>query len=155
MRVEELLLELQDMVSSAKQVPFTSDKKVIISGERIYDIVDEIEDNLPSEIRQAKDVVADREQILNEARRNGDEIIRQAEERRKIMVSQSEIVKAAEAQAKEILTNAKKKSMEMQKAANDYVEDVMRKTEEMLSAQTAEVKKTRQNFKNRTTKTDR
>lgn len=155
MRVEELLLELQDMVNSAKQVPFTSDKKVIISGERIYDIVDEIEDNLPSEIRQAKDVVADREQILNEARRNGDEIIRQAEERRKIMVSQSEIVKAAEAQAKELLTNAKKKSIEMQKAANDYVEDVMRTTEEMLSAQTAEVKKTRQNFKNRTAKADR
>jgi len=150
MRVEELLLELQDMVNSAKQVPFTSDKKVIISSERVYDIVDEIEDNLPSEIRQAKDVVADREQILNEARRNGDEIIRQAEERRKVMVSQSEIVKAAEAQAKEILANAKKKSMEMQKATNEYVDDIMRKTEETLAAQISEVKKTRQSFKNRT-----
>lgn len=148
MRVEELLLELQDMVNSAKQVPFTSDKKVIVSSERVYDIVDEIEDNLPSEIRQAKDVVADREQILNEARRNGDEIIRQAEERRKVMVSQSEIVKAAEAQAKEILANAKKKSMEMQKATNEYVDKIMRDTEETLAAQISEVKKTRQNFKN-------
>lgn len=152
MRVEELLLELQDMVNSAKAIPFSNDKKVIVSGERIYDIVDEIEDNLPSEIRQAKDVVADREQILNEARRNGDEIIRQAEERRKIMVSQSEIVKAAEAQAKDILAAAKKKSMEMQKAANDYVDDIMRQTEETLTAQVTQVKKTRQSFKNRTTK---
>ena len=66
------------------------------------------------------------------------------------MVSQSEIVKAAEAQAKEILNNAKKKSMDMHKAANDYVDDIMRKTEECLVAQTAEVKKTRQSFKNHT-----
>ena len=157
MRVEELLLELQDMVNSAKAIPFSNDKKVIVSSERVYDIVDEIEDNLPNEIRQAKDVVADREQILAEARRNSDDIIRQAEERRKIMVSQSEIVKAAEAQAKDIINNAKKKAMEMQKAANDYIDDVMRKTEEFLTAQTQElanqtqeVKKTRQSFKNHT-----
>ena len=152
MRVDELLLELQDMVNSAKQVPFTSDKKVIVSSDRIFEIVDEIEDNLPSEIRQAKDVVADREQILNEAQRNGDEIIRQAEERRKFMVSQSEIVKAAEAQAKEILTNAKKKAVGLEKAANDYVDKIMGETEELLSAKTVEIKKTRQSFKKRTAK---
>lgn len=150
MRVDDLLLELQDMVNNATAIPMSKDKKVIVSSERIYDIIDEIEDNMPSEVRQAKDVVADREQILAEAKRNKEEIIRQAEERRKIMVSQSEIVKAAESQAKDIIAAAKKKSMDMQKAANDYVDEIMRKTEEVLVAQTQEIKKTRQSFKNRT-----
>ncbi len=147
MRVDDLILELQDMVNDAKAVPLTKDRKVLVSSERIFDILDELEDNLPSEIRQAKGIVADREQILEEARRNGDDIIRQAEERRKIMVSQSEIVRAAEAQAKDILNDAKKKAMDMHKAANDYVDDVMRKTDEALTSQLQDLKKTRQSFK--------
>lgn len=150
MRVDELLLELQDMVNNAKAIPMSKDKKVILSGDRIFDIIDEIEDNMPSEVRQAKDVVADREQILAEARRNKDEIIRQAEERRKIMISQHEIVKAAEAQAKEILAAAKKKSMEMQKATNDYVDNTMREAEECLIKKASSIKKTRQAFKDHT-----
>lgn len=147
MRVDDLILELQDMVNNARAMPLSKDKKVLLSGERIFDILDEIEDNLPSEIRQAKNVVADREQILEEAKRNGEEIIRRAEERRKIMVSESEIVKAAEAQAKDILNDAKKKSMDIHKAANDYVENIMRRADEAVTSYAQEIKKARQNFK--------
>ena len=57
-RVEDLILELQDMVNDAKGVPMSRDKKVIISGDRIFDILDEIEDNLPAEISVAKNIVA-------------------------------------------------------------------------------------------------
>lgn len=147
MRVDDLILELQDMVNNAKAMPLSKDKKVLLSGERIFDILDEIEDNLPSEIRQAKNVVADREQILAEAKRNGEEIIRQAEERRRIMVSESEIVRAAEAQAKDILADAKRKSVDMHRAANNYVDDVMKRADESLTSYVQEVKKTRQSFK--------
>lgn len=150
MRVDDLILELQDMVNNAKAMPLSRDKKVLISGDRIFDILEEIEDCLPSEIRQAKGVVADREQILSAADDKAAEIIRQAEERRKIMVSQNEIVKAAEAQAKEILSDAKKKSSDMQKAAGDYVNDLMRRVDDSISAQANEIKKMRKEFKSST-----
>lgn len=146
-RVEDLILELQDMVNDAKAVPMSRDKKVIISGDRIFDILDEIEDNLPTEISVAKNIVADRDAIIEEARRNADEIIRQAEERRKIMVSQHEVTLAAEAKAKDIMTDAKKKSVEMHKAANSYVEDIMRRTDESITSYAQEIRKARQNLK--------
>jgi vacuolar-type H+-ATPase subunit H len=147
MRVDDLILELQDMVNNAKPMPLSKDRKVLISGDRIFDILEEIEDSLPSEIRQAKGVVADREQIISTAQTKADEIIRQAEERRKIMVSQSEITRAAEAQAKDILKDAKRKSDEMHKAANDYVNGLMERTDEAVSKFANEIKQTRKNFK--------
>lgn len=146
-RVEDLILELQDMVNDAKGVPMSRDKKVIISGDRVFDILDEIEDNLPAEISVAKNIVADRDAIIEEAHRNADEIIRQAEERRKIMVSQHEVTLAAEAKSKEILNDAKKKSVEMHKAANSYVEDIMRRTDESITSYAQEIRKARQNLK--------
>ena len=146
-RVEDLILELQDMVNDAKGVPMSRDKKVIVSGDRIFDILDEIEDNLPAEISVAKNIVADRDAIIEEAHRNADEIIRQAEERRKIMVSQHEVTLAAEAKSKEILSDAKKKAVEMHKAANSYVEDIMRRTDESITSYAQEIRKARQNLK--------
>ena len=146
-RVEDLILELQDMVNGAKAMPLSRDKKVIISGDRIFDILDEIEDSLPGEISVAKNIVADRDAIINEAKRNAEEIIRQAEERRRIMVSQNEITLAAEAKAKDIISDAKKKAADMHKAANGYVEDIMRRTDESISSYAQEIKKARQNLK--------
>ena len=146
-KIEDLILELQDMVNDAKAVPLSKERKVIISGDRIFDILDEIEDNLPSEISYAKNVVADRDAIIAEAKRNAEEIIRAAEERRKIMVSESEITRGAEARAKDIIADAKKKSADMHKAANAYVEDIMRRTDESITSYAQEIRKARQNLK--------
>ena len=144
-RVEDLILELQDMINDAKTMPLS--KKVLIEGDRVFDVLDEIEDCLPKEISLAKNIVADRDAIIAEAKRNADEIIRQAEERRKIMVSQNEITLAAEAKGKEIIADAKKKSADMHKAANSYVEDIMRRADESISSYAQEIRKSRQSLK--------
>ncbi len=146
-RIEDLILELQDMVNNAKAMPLSKDRKVLLSGERIFEILDAIEDNLPKEIRQAKGIVADRDEILAEAKRKEEEVIRQAEARRKVMISESEIVKAAQAQAADIINAAKKKSADMHKAANSYVDDLMARADDSIANFSKEIKKTRQDFK--------
>ena len=85
MRVDELINELQDMIADAKTLPL-SGGKVIVEAEKIYDILDEIQDTLPAEVRQAKNIVADRSQIIAEAKKEADDIIRAAEERKKAMI---------------------------------------------------------------------
>ena len=64
------------------------------------------------------------------------------------MLNQSEIVREAQAKAKEIIEDAKQKSAEIRKAANVYVDSIMKRTEESLSTQLGEVKKTRANILN-------
>ncbi len=145
-RVEELLNELQGILEEAKAVPLTGGKS-LVDTEQIMDILDEIHDSLPSEVRQAKNIVADRSQIIAEAKKEADDIIRQAEEKKKQMVDQSEIVRVAHAQANEIMNDCKAKTADMRKAASDFVEEVMKKTDEAITAQLTELRKTRQNIK--------
>ena len=73
MRVDELINELQDLVADAKAVPLTGGK-VIVEAEKIYDILDEIQDTLPAEVRQAKNIVSDRGQIIAEAKKEAEAI---------------------------------------------------------------------------------
>ena len=145
-RVEELINELQDIMNDAKAVPLTGGKS-LIDTEQVLDILDEIQDSLPSEIRQAKNIVADRSQIIVEAKKEAEEIIRKAEEKKQQMVSQNEIVRAANAEATEILNDAKAKVSDMRKAAAEFVEDIMKRTDEALASQLTELRKTRQNIK--------
>lgn len=146
MRVDELINELQDLVADAKSVPLTGGK-VIIEAEKIYDILDEIQDTLPAEVRQAKNIVADRSQIIAEAKKEAEDIIRAAEDRKKAMIEESEIMRAAKAEATELLNEVKSKAAEMRKAANDYVENIMKKTDDAITAQLTELRKTRQNLR--------
>ena len=147
MKVDDLILQLQDMINEAKSMPF-SGGKVLVNSEEVYDIIDQIQDAMPAEVRQAKNIVADRKQIIAEANRESENIIRAAEERRKVMLNQSEIVREAQAKAREIIEDAKQKSLEIRKAANVYVDSIMKRTEESLTSQRGEVKKTRANCAN-------
>ena len=146
MRVDELIQELQDLVSDAKTMPL-SGGKVLIEADKIYDILDEIQDTLPAEVRQAKNIVADRSQIIAEAKKESEDIIRGAEERKKSMIEQSEVMREAKAEAAELLNDAKAKASEIRKAANDYVENVMKRTDDAITAQLTELRKTRQNLR--------
>ena len=145
MKVDDLILQLQDLINDAKAVPF-SGGKVMVSSDEVYDIIDQIQDSMPAEVRQAKNIVSDRKQILAEANRESENIIRAAEERKKVMLNQNEIVREAQAKAKEIVDDAKQKSAEIRKAANVYVDSIMKRTEESLTSQLSEVKKTRANI---------
>lgn len=147
MKVDDLILQLQDVINDAKSMPF-SGGKVMVSSDEIYDIIDQIQDAMPAEVRQAKNIVADRKQILSEANRESENIIRAAEDRKKAMLNQNEIVREAQAKAKEIVEDAKQKSAEIRKAANVYVESIIKRTEEGIATQLEDIRKTRTNILN-------
>lgn len=147
MKVDDLILQLQDVINEAKSMPF-SNGKVMVSSDEIYDIIDQIQDAMPAEVRQAKNIVADRKQILAEANRESENVIRAAEERKKAMLNQNEITREAQAKAKEIIDDAKRKSAEIRKAANVYVESIIKRTEESLATQLSDIRKTRANLAN-------
>ncbi|WP_050697422.1 ATPase [Anaeromassilibacillus senegalensis] len=146
MNVEELIDELYEMVEKAWNLPL-SRGRAVLDGDEVRQILDEIRENLPKELRQAKAIVADRAQIISDAKREAETIVRVAEERSKAMVNQDEIVRAAQQKANDLVTQAQLKAREMRKASNDYVEDLMKRTDDALAANLAELRKTRQNIK--------
>ena len=146
LNVEELIDELYDMVEKAWNLPL-SRGRAMLDVEEVKEILDEIREALPQEIRQAKAIVADRSQIISDARREAETIVRVAEERARTLVNQDEIVRQAQQKANELLAQSQARFREMRKASNDYIDDLMRRTDEGLAANLAELRKTRQYIK--------
>jgi hypothetical protein len=138
--MEELLEQLDEALDSGMKLP---GKKSVVDVERIRAIVDDIRMAMPNEIKQAKGICADRADIISNAKKEAESIKRAAEERANQLTSQEEVTKLANARAKEIITNAQLKSKEMRKAAQDFVDDIMRRADDGLTANLAEVRKTR------------
>lgn len=146
LNVEELIDELYDMVEKAWSLPL-SRGRAVLDGDEVKQILDEIRENLPQEIRQAKAICADRAQIINDAKREAETVVRVAEERARTMINQDEIVKQAQQKANELITQSQAKFREMRKASNDYIDDLMKRTDDALAANLAELRQTRQNIK--------
>ena len=140
MTLDELLEQFDEVLDSGFKIP---GKKTVVDIEKLRAVVDDIRLNIPSEIKQARGIVADRTEIITTAKREADGIIRNAEERAKAIVSQEEIVKLAQEKATEIIANAQAKSRDMRKAAQDFVDDIMRRSDESLTATLTEVRRTR------------
>ena len=140
MTLDELLEQFDEVLDSGIKIP---GKKTVVDVEKLRAVVDDIRLNIPSEIKQARGIVADRADIITTAKHEADGIIRAAEERAKAMIAQEEIVKLSQEKAAEIIANAQAKSREMRKAAQDFVDDIMCRADEGLTANLAEVRKTR------------
>ena len=103
MTLDELLEQFDEVLDSGIKIP---GKKTVVDIEKLRAVVDEIRLNIPAEIKQAKGIVADRADIITNAKREADAIIRNAEERAKALVAEEEITKLAQAKAAEIISAA-------------------------------------------------
>ena len=144
MNMEEMLEQLDEVLETGMKLP---GKKTVIDVEKIRAMSDDLRLNMPSEIKQARGIVADRTEIITNAKKEADTIIRGAEERAKAMIAQEEITRLAQEKAGEIISAAQTKSREMRKAAQDFVDDLMKRADDGLTANLAEVRKTRASLK--------
>lgn len=141
--IEDILESVDDLLDAAWVMPLTGGR-VVVEADKIRELVDEIRANLPSEVRQAKAIVQDRNSIVTDAKNEAEAIIRKAEERRNQILSQEEIVVQAQEKANEIQAQTQKRAREMRKSAQDFTDDLFRHTEEVLSQQIAQVRQARQ-----------
>jgi len=145
MKVEECLNELEEILEESWNLPLFKGK-VFVDVERLRENFDKIRNSMPEEIRQAKAIVSDRSQIISDAKTEADTIIKVAQEKARSIVSQDELVKKAEATAENILQEAKNQSREMKKAANEYVEDLMKRTDDTLMNSITELRQARKDL---------
>ena len=88
MNMEELLDQLDEMLDKSMKIP---GGKSLISIEKFRIVIDDIRLNVPQEIKQARGIVADRAEIIANAKKEAEGIIHSAEERARAMVAQEEI----------------------------------------------------------------
>ena len=123
MDVLVLIDKLDDLVSDAKQVPLTD--QVRVEREEIFDILDQMRATIPEEIKQARWIVKERQEMLGEAKREAERIVLEARELAQREASQQEIVRIAERQAQQILEQARQREREIRLGAEDYADQIL------------------------------
>ena len=144
--VMELVEMLYTMVSEAWGVPLGNDK-CLLEREKVLNLLDEIKAQIPVEVAEAKRLVSARDEFISNAKREAESIRHAAEERARTLVDEQEIVRVAKARGMELMNTAETKSRELRKAANEYVDDAMRRTEEAVSAALDEIRQSRTRFR--------
>jgi cell division septum initiation protein DivIVA len=147
MDVLVLIDKLDDLVHNAKAVPLTD--QVRIDREEIYDILDQMRATIPEEIKQARWIVKERQEMLAEAKREAERIIREAREEQIRLTAEEEIVKQAERQAEEIIEDARAREREIRLGAEDYADDILNTLEVNLTKFIAAVQRGRDRLQGR------
>ncbi|UYJ11645.1 MAG: ATPase [Oscillospiraceae bacterium] len=146
MNVNELLDTIEDTLEESTSMPLSGGKR-LVDVEKVRDYLDDIRANLPGELRQAQQIVNDRAQIVDTANAQAQAIVKKAEERARILVSDAEIVKAAQQRAAEITAAAQSESRTLRQTVTDYCDNMLKTTEEAMVENAAQVKTVRANLR--------
>jgi len=118
--VEDLIEELIEIVTSAKSMPLSS--SAIVTRDEVLDLLEAIRDDLPEELRRARRMLRDHEELLATARREAADIVGDARVQAERMVQRTEIVRQAEHRAVRIVEDAEAAARQMRHEAEDYVD---------------------------------
>ena len=144
--IEDIISALYDLVQDARALPLGADK-CILERDKVLDMLDEVIAQLPAELKQARTIVESRNELIGQARREAESLIRQAQEKAAQMVAEEAIYQEAKRQCQEMVLQTQVRMSELRKASNDYMDDALRRTEEAIAMSLEDVRDTRTKFK--------
>ena len=139
--IEEIITTLYEMVQDAWSLPL-GNEKCVVERDKVLDLLDEISNQLPGELKQAKTIVESRNEVITNAKREAENILKQAEQRAKQMITRQ-----AAQQADEMVKAAQQKIKELKQVTNDYVDDAMKRTEDAIAQSLSEIRESRTKFR--------
>ena len=156
--LEDLITSVYDMIQDAKSVPLSSEK-CIIERDKALDMLDDLSAQLPGELKQARTIVASREELISQARREAENIIRNAHAEAEKLIEHEviyqqtlakcqEMAKANMAECEERIRQTEEQMEQIKAASFGYVDNSLRQTEETILKALNEVKSTRSKFQN-------
>ncbi|MFY9488034.1 MAG: ATPase [Solirubrobacterales bacterium] len=141
MDVLVLIDKLDDLIHNAKPIPLSD--TVRVDREEIFDLLDQMRATIPEEIKQARWIVKERQEMLAEAKREAERIVKEAHDEQQRLVSEQEVVKQAENHAEDIIEEARAREREIRLGAEDYADDILNTLEVNLEKFLAAVQRGR------------
>ena len=132
MEIFTLLETLEDIMERSKTLPFT--EKVIVDREDVLDLIKEIRLKLPDELKQAKWIKEERERIMQEAHKDANDIVKEAENRIISMIDEHEITKKAYQKKEEIVAEANEMYRNIVRDTNVYADGILENVQNSVKA---------------------
>ena len=143
---EDIIGALYDMVQDARSMPLAADK-CILERDKVLDMLDEIIAQLPGELKQARTIVESRTELVSQARREAENILREAQEKAKQMITKEAVYIEAKKRSEDLVGQTQNKISQLRKAGNEYMDESLRQTEEAIARALDEVRETRMKFR--------
>lgn len=143
---EDIIGALYDMVQDARSMPLAADK-CILERDKVLDLLDEVIAQLPSELKQSRTIVESRNELISQARREAEGIIRQAQDQAKQMITKEAVFVEAKRRSEDLVEQTQARVNALKKAANEYMDDALRRTEEVIADSLKNVRDTRVKFR--------
>ena len=123
MDIMALIDRIEEIVDSGRAVPFSNQK--VVDPDSVFEIIDEIRAQYPDELKQARWIVKERQEMLEEAEKEANKILEDAREQAHSIASEQEVVRLAEQQAADILDRARQQEREIRLGAEDYADEML------------------------------
>lgn len=141
-RIEQLIDEIYEFVEGCKPNTFAPNK-VTLNKDELYDLLDELKERTPDEIKRYQKIIANRDAIIADANDKAEKIIEEAKNKARQLVGEHEIMQQAYARvnemvaaagqdADEMVAKAKAEADQLTSGALNYANNIMYDMEEIL-----------------------
>ncbi len=147
MDVEAYISELERLVAEARPMPLSS--SIILNKHDIDEVLAELRARLPDELRQSRWIIKERDELLDQAAREAEQLMADTRAERDRILSETEIVKAAQRESERILEDAREQARILRLEAEDYVDAKLANFEIVLNKTLKAVEKGRERLRGR------
>ena len=123
----ELINELEDLIDKGFPVPFTG--RCLLDKDELLELIQEIKLKLPTDLEQAKWIKAERENIINDAKKEAEEIIKTANDKLIALIDENEITKQAAEKANSIVERANADAKTTKNESYQYADRLLENVE--------------------------
>lgn len=148
MDVHARLAELRQAVEGARSMPMSA--SAVINRGEVLELVDGLEKALDAALVEARAVLADRDAVVDEGRRQADEVLAEARAEREAIISDTEVYRVAKREAEALLEQARAEAEALLRETDEYVDSKLANFEITLERTTEAVKRGRERLAGRT-----
>lgn len=143
--IEGMIQALYDLIQDAKNVPLSSDK-CMVERDKALDMLDELSAQMPGEMKQAVTIVQSREELVSQARREAETIIRNARAQADELVKQENIYQEARRQCEQMVLETQNRIESLKRVSSEYVDGSMAQAEDAIIKTLNELREARVRF---------
>ena len=144
--INELIDQLDTLIKDAWSLPLSTEK-CILDRNNALALLEEIKNQLPAEVTEAKRLISGKAEFIRQTREEVEQMRQEAGDECRRMVEKENVVQEARKRAREIITAAEGKASDLRNASNNYAEDLLRRTEEGIVQSLNAVRQSRSSFR--------
>ncbi len=126
-RLETIGRLMDELEGFAQKSSFLLPHKILIPDQEFFRICMELRETIPAVLKEAQEIVGERDNIIENAKREHRRILQTAEDRMRDMVSDEAVVREAQYEAERVVGNARTQAEELKRESLIYTDENLAK----------------------------